>query len=155
MIPPERPTFTATLLPQRSLSRKGFIALMLALAFASAVSGILFLIVGAWPVTGFLGLDVLLVYLAFRLNYRAARLSETVDLREGQLTVTRRYPSGRREEWLFNPYWVRFSVERHADVAPKLILTSHGRSVILGDFLSADAKNAFAASFSKALNAHR
>ncbi len=80
---PEEPPlhqFSATLLPHRSLSRKGFVALMVTVAGASSTTGLAFAFRGAWPVAVFCGLAVVLVYLAFRLNYRAARLSERVVL---------------------------------------------------------------------------
>src|SRR5271165_3086223 len=106
--PPPGSPFTALLLPHRSLSRKGFIALMTAISTVSFVSGVLFIALGAWPITGFFGLDVLLCYLAFRWNYQSARLSERIDLEESELRLTRVHPSGKAESWSFNPYWVRF-----------------------------------------------
>ena len=66
-------TFRVVLTPHRSLGPKGFLALMLAFGAISFATGIVFYIAGAWPVVGFLGLDVLLVYVAFRLNYRSGR----------------------------------------------------------------------------------
>jgi uncharacterized membrane protein len=72
--------FHAVLTPYRSLRPAGFLVLMVALGAVSFVAGILFLVAGAWPVLGFFGLDVLLVYVAFRLNYRSGRLYETVNL---------------------------------------------------------------------------
>ena len=66
--------FSALLTPHRSLGPTGFLILMACLGGLSFVSGIIFVSIGAWPVFGFFGLDVLLVYLAFRANYRSARL---------------------------------------------------------------------------------
>ncbi|MGA8397610.1 MAG: DUF2244 domain-containing protein, partial [Pseudolabrys sp.] len=70
--------FSATLTPHRSLNRVGFLILMLLFGSVSFITGILFLVVGAWPVLGFFGLDVLLLYWAFRLNYRHAKAYEQV-----------------------------------------------------------------------------
>ena len=64
--------FSAVITPHRSLGGPGFWLLMAAVAGLSFVAGIVFLLLGAWPVFGFLGLDVLLVFWAFRANYRAA-----------------------------------------------------------------------------------
>ncbi len=147
----QRPRFTATLLPHRSLSRKGFIILMLCIAGVSVFSGIVFVAMGAWPVTGFFGLDAALFYLAFRLNYRAARLSEKVDLAEEELRVTRVHPSGKMESWSFNPYWVRFELSRRDYAAGELSLTSHGRKLVFGAFLSDGEKARFAAALKLAL----
>lgn len=144
--------FSATLLPHRSLSRKGFMAMMLAIGAVSFVSGLAFMVMGAWPVTGFFGLDVLLLYAAFRMNYRAGRLSEKVDLAERELLVTRLHPSGRSESWRFNPYWVQFKYTQREVGADELSLSSHGKKLIFGAFLSDGEKESFAASLSAALD---
>ena len=74
-----------------------------AISVVSFGTGLMFYLMGAWPVMGFLGLDVLLVYVAFKLNFRALRLYETVDLNGEALTVTRVAPSGKAQSWNFNP----------------------------------------------------
>ncbi len=145
------PRFTATLLPHRSLSRKGFIALMLTIAAVSFLSGIVFVAMGAWPVTGFFGLDVLLCYAAFRWSYRAGRLCEKIELSEQELRVTRLHPSGKAESWNFNPYWVRFEHRPFDNAADELSLTSHGRKLVFGAFLSDDEKASLAAALGAAL----
>ena len=68
--------FVARLTPHRSLSRAGFVLVMAVLGAISFAAGMVFLLIGAWPVFGFFGLDVLLVYCAFRANYRAAAPGE-------------------------------------------------------------------------------
>jgi uncharacterized membrane protein len=152
---PSPPRFSATLLPHRSLSRKGFVALMAAVGFVSFVGGVAFVVMGAWPVTGFFGLDALLVYAAFRLNYRAARLSETIELREGELLLTRIYPSGKSDSWSFNPYWVRLGHRRAENAASELSLSSHGRTLVFANFLSDGEKENLAAALGAALLQHR
>jgi uncharacterized membrane protein len=143
--------FTATLLPHRSLSRKGFLSLMIAIGGVSLIGGALFVAMGAWPVTGFFGLDAVLCYAAFRWNYKAARLAEKIDLAESELRVTRLHPSGKSESWSFNPYWVRFELQRRDNAADELSLTSHGRKLIFGAFLSDCEKASFAAELNAAL----
>src|ERR1700732_651676 len=81
--------FRAILHPHRSLGPTGFLVLMLAIGGVSFVTGMVFLLMGAWPVFGFFGLDVALVYLAFRLNYRTARQSETIRLADDVFSVER------------------------------------------------------------------
>ena len=73
---PEPTIFSAILTPHRSLSATGFLLFMLVLGGISFAMGIMFLLLGAWPVFGFLGLDVLLVYWAFRSSYRSAKAYE-------------------------------------------------------------------------------
>ncbi len=86
--------FSAVLTPHRSLGPKGFMVLMAAVCLVSFGTGLFFYLLGAWPVIGFMGLDVALIYAAFKLNFRALRLYETVDLTQDALTVTRVAPSG-------------------------------------------------------------
>ncbi len=77
---PVEPTlFSAIVTPHRSLGTLGFVVVMVAVGLVSFAAGLAFLLMGAWPVFGFFGLDVLLVYLAFRANYRAAAAYEEVD----------------------------------------------------------------------------
>jgi uncharacterized membrane protein len=148
---PPLPQFSATLLPHRSLSRKGFVALMVTIAGMNSAMGTAFALRGAWPVAGFCGLAVVLLYLAFRLNYRAARMSESIILAGPELRVTRLHPSGRTESWSFNPYWVRFQHMRRDYAADELSLASHGRKLVFGAFLSDEEKNSLATALTAAL----
>jgi uncharacterized membrane protein len=144
----EKPIFTAELTPYRSLSRTGFVALMAFLTIVSFTAGIVFLRMGAWPVFGFFGLDILVIYWAFRVNYARARASETLVLTPHELRLRRVSHRGHVMEWTFNPYWVRLDVEEHEEFGiERLYLSSHGRSVAVGSFLGPDEK----ASFAKAL----
>jgi len=144
----EQPIFTAELTPHRSLGRSGFLTLMLFLIIASFIAGIAFLRMGAWPVFGFFSLDVLLIYWAFRVNYARARASEQLVLTPHELRLRRVSHRGHVMEWTFNPQWVRLDQEEHEEFGiERLYLTSHGRSVAVGNFLGPNEK----ASFAKAL----
>lgn len=147
--------FSAILLPHRSLSRKGFIILMAFVSIVSFIAGVAFMMMGAWPVTGLFGLDVVLIYLAFHLNYRAGRMFEKVELNGNQLTVTRVHPSGDAQSWSFNPYWVRIELEEHETRADVLSLRQHAERLVFGSFLTDDEKKAFASSLHAALIAQR
>ena len=125
------------------------------LGLVSFTAGITFLLMGAWPVFGFFGLDVLLVYIAFKLNYRDGRLHETVDLDSHQLTVTRYHPSGRTETFGFNPYWVRVSVSEAVDGRTSLSLTSHGKLFQFGSFLTDDERKELGGVLGRALQKAR
>src|ERR1700676_825559 len=70
--------FSALLTPHRSLNRTGFLVLMGFLSVVSFITGLAFLLMGAWPVFGFFGLDVLIVYWAFRINFRRAKATEDI-----------------------------------------------------------------------------
>jgi uncharacterized membrane protein len=137
-------SFRAVLHPHRSLGPKGFLILMLALGGVSFVTGLVFLSIGAWPVMGFFGLDVLLVFLAFKLNYRAARAYELVELTPAALRLTQVAPSGRSKEFEFNPYWVRVRFVEHPDGSNNLRLASHGRELEFARLLNDDERRDFA-----------
>jgi uncharacterized membrane protein len=148
-------TFRAVLRPSRSLGPRGFFVLIGCLATISLVTGVLFLVAGAWPVLGFFGLDVLLVYLAFKLNYRDGRLVETIEIAGPRLALVRVHPSGRREEFEFNPYWTRVQLEEELDGRTRLHLGSHGQRVGFGAFLSDDERRAVAWQLTAALRSAR
>jgi uncharacterized membrane protein len=123
--------------PHRSLPPSGFLALMLVLAGVSFVSGIVFIRMGAWPVCGFFGVDVMLVYFAFRLNYRSGRMCEVLRLAGDDLTVERISVRGERRLWRIQAFWLRVQLIETSEDANRLVLTSHGRSLAIGGFLTA------------------
>lgn len=127
--------------------------LMGAICCVSFGTGLLFYMLGAWPVIGFMGLDVLLIYIAFKLNFRALRLYETVDLTPDALTVTRVQPSGKEQIWTFNPYWVRLRLEPRVGQTSELSLSSHGNRLVFASFLTDTEREDFAAALRGALSA--
>jgi uncharacterized membrane protein len=145
--------FRALLTPHRSLSPAGFIILMSVVCLVSFGTGLLFYLIGAWPVIAFMGLDVLLIYVAFKLNYRAGRLYEMVDLQEGALIVTRVQPSGKEQSWRFNPYWVQLRLEPRIGRSSELSLVSHGIRLSFANFLSDHEREDFAEALGSALAA--
>jgi uncharacterized membrane protein len=152
-LPPAR--LDVVLYPNRSLGTTGFAVLMTAIVLVSVAVGAGFMMVGAWPVTGFLGLDVLLVYLAFRWNDRQARRAEFVRLDGDGLSVRRLEPDGRSQCWRFEPYWVRVSLEQVGRHDRRLVLRSHGRQVVIGAFLTQDERQELAHALEAALREHR
>ena len=130
--PADPKIFSAVITPHRSLSPRGFLILMLCLGAVSFVSGVVFVSMGAWPVCGFFGLDVLLVYVAFRANFRAARAYEEVTVTASELTVRKVSQRGNVREWTLNPLWVRTRAHRprgvrHRTTVPGLTRTAAGR----------------------------
>jgi uncharacterized membrane protein len=150
--PADEPFFRALLTPHRSLGRIGFLLVMGAVLLGSLVTGTLFLANGAWPVFGFCGLEVLALYVAFRLNYRAARAREEVALSRVALDIRKTAPSGRTEEHRFNPFWARFSVRRHDEIGiTGMQVEAQDERVPIGSFLNPDDRESFATAFSRAL----
>jgi uncharacterized membrane protein len=143
--------FERVLLPYRSLPPRGFNILMLILAGISIAVGTLFVSLGAWPVCGFFGLDVGLVYLAFRLSYRSARQRETLRLADDQLTVERVGIRGERRLWRFQAFWVRVIFEERPDESNRLALVSHGQTLPIGTFLPPPVRREVATTLRDAL----
>ncbi len=144
--------FSAVIQPHRSLGSKGFRILMLALGLISLMSGTVFLIAGAWPVFGFFGLDVLLVYWAFRASYRSARAYEQVTVTPSELTVRKVSHRGRVGTWTFNPLWVRLDREQHEEFGLLgLFLVSRSLRLAIASFLAPREKESFALALSNAL----
>jgi uncharacterized membrane protein len=142
--------FSARLTPHRSLNRIGFLVLMTFITAVSFVAGTVFWIMGAWPVFGFFGLDVLVIYWAFRVNFRRAAATEDITVTATELRVRRVSHRGHVVEWVLNPLWVQFEQKSHAEFGiERLYLVSRGRRVSIGNFLGPDEK----ASFAKALRA--
>ncbi|HEX4411812.1 MAG TPA: DUF2244 domain-containing protein [Xanthobacteraceae bacterium] len=144
--------FSAVITPYRSLGPTGFLIVMLAVGGVSFVTGIAFMMRGAWPVFGFFGLDVLVLYLAFRANYRSARAYEVVTVTAGELTVRQVSHRGAVREWTLNPLWVRLEKIAHEEFGiERLFLVSQGRRVPVAGFLSPKEKASFAAALGNAL----
>jgi uncharacterized membrane protein len=146
--PNEMELFLARLRPHRSLGRTGFLVLMAFVSVVSFAAGVAFLMMGAWPVVGFFGLDVLAIYVAFRIYFRRAKACEEIRVTPSELRVRRISHRGHVVEFSFNPLWVQLDRETHAEFGiERLYLVSKGRRIAIGSFLGAEEK----ASFSNAL----
>ena len=148
--------FSALLTPHRSLNRTGFLVLMGFLSVISFAAGVAFLLMGAWPVFGFFGLDVLLVYWAFRVNFRRAKATEEISVTPSELRVRRVSHRGHVAEWVLNPLWVQLDQKIHAEFGiEELYLVSKGRRVAIASFLGPDEKASFVKALTAALQAAR
>ncbi len=144
--------FSAVITPHRSLGSTGFLILILGIGGVSFASGMVFLLLGAWPVFGFLGLDVALIYVAFRANFRAARAYEEVTVTASELTVRKVNQRGGVREWTLNPIWVQLDRIVHEEFGiERLFLVSRGRRLPIAAFLGPDEKASFARALSNAL----
>lgn len=136
--------FDLILRPHRSLSPAGFWLIMAILAVWSFVGGIVFWLVGAWPVIGFVGLDFLLVWWAFKASYGDARTRERLRHSAGILTVERMDKRGAVETDSLPTHWIRVALEPAAPGVKQLVVTSHGRSLVIGAFLPPDERTVLA-----------
>jgi uncharacterized membrane protein len=143
--------FDAILTPHRSLGRPGFAILMAVVAAVNIGLGISFTLRGAWPIFGFCGLDVLLFYIMFQLNYRSAHMFERIRLLPDELIVERHDRRGHKQSWSFQPYWLRIAMDDPPDHGSQLVLSSHGRSLAVGSFLTAAERFDLAQALRRAL----
>jgi uncharacterized membrane protein len=151
---PQPELFSALLTPHRSLSRTGFLVLMGFVCAVSFAAGLVFLLMGAWPVFGFFCLDVLVIWWAFRINFRDAKATEEISVTHFDLRVRRVSHRGHVVEWVLNPLWVQLDQKTHAEFGiEKLYLVSRGRRVSVASFLGPDEKASFAKALTAALQA--
>jgi uncharacterized membrane protein len=144
-----KPDWSVTLTPHRALTREGFVALMLIIVLMNVAGGLLFLVAGAWPVSGFMGLDVLLLWWAFRRNFAAAKRAERIHVAGDTVTLQRRSPKGQEETLQFNRRWLRVELEfdEARELVGRLLLSYRGVLTEIGSFLGAEERQ----SLSKAL----
>lgn len=142
----------AELRPNRSLSANGFKIVMLSMAGMSFFTGLGFLSIGAWPVVGFFGLDVLLIYLAFKINFKSGeRERETIHVTAGEIAISRTCYRGQTGWWHVSPTFARVEVEQLNDYEATVRLTAGGTSVPLATCLSPPERLAFADALKAAL----
>lgn len=148
----DRPIFSALLTPYRSLGRTGFRLLMSALILCWLFVCILFWSIGAWPIVGFFGLDVLAIYLAFRWNYRSANAREEISVSRSALHIRKYEPSGKMIAHEFHPFWSRFRIARKPEFGiTSMHVESREKRVPIGGFLNPDDRESFATAFRDAL----
>ena len=146
----------AELRPNRSLSANGFKIVMLSMAVMSFVTGVGFLSIGAWPVVGFFGLDVLLIYLAFKVNFKSGeRERETIRVTADDIAISRTCYRGQTGWWHVSPTFARVQVEHLNDYEAIVRLSAGGTSVPLATCLSPPERLAFAEALNLALDRAR
>ena len=129
--------FATSLVPYRSLSPSGFKWLIRVAIGANLAIGLPMLVFGAWPVLGFMGLDILLLWLLFKRSYLDARRSETLVLPDNDLIVERVAPDGEREQVRLDAYWLRVDWDEENE---RLVVSSRGNRVVIGRFLAPAAR---------------
>jgi len=149
----DKPFFDAVIHPYRSLGPQGFRVLFLAVVAINVIGAMVTVAIGAWPVVGFLGLDVLAVYLAFRVSYAQTRAFERVTIDADALVVERVDQKGARRAWRFPAYWVSVWYEGDEELGVSTVmLRSHGRALEIGGFLSPFERKDFADALRAALH---
>lgn len=147
----ERLLLDTVLVPHRSLNERGLTGVMIAVSVVSFGAGLAFYLMGAWPVVGFLGLDVLLIYIGLRINLNRARAREALRLTDRVLTIDRVSPEGAVRRTELQPYWLRVDLADPVEHDSKVWLSSHGRSVSVGNFLAPSQRASLATALRDAL----
>ena len=146
-------TWQATLTPHRSLSRQGFITVMILIAAVNFVVGIAFFAIGAWPIAGFAGLDVLIMWLAFRANFADARRAERISITQHQVTFERMDRHGTVETENLVRRWTRVQLEEDGErelIGPLHLISGRTR-ISVGSFLSGEERKSLATALKSAL----
>ena len=136
--------FSAVLRPHRSAGPSAVRLLVVLVAAVWAAVGIVFVIAGAWPVAPFFGVEVFLLWLALRLNDRAGRAYESINLTENALTVRRVDHWGKMADYSFPPHWLQVNLGEPVTRRTPLELRSHGRSLVIGSFLLPEERSTLA-----------
>jgi uncharacterized membrane protein len=148
----DREIFAARLSPHRSLSRRGLRWLVGLFAATSAAVSLPFFLMGAWPVVGFFGLDVALLWWALRVSNDEARSYEEFRLTALELRLAQVSARGRRAEWRFNPFWTRLERQDDEDFGVlHLALAHRGERIEIARCLGPMEKADFAGALSRGL----
>ena len=145
--------FSAALRPHRSLSPHGFALLMTAVGGVFFLFGIFFIALGAWPVFGFLGLDVLIVYLAFRRSFADAEVREIVEVTGHEVVLYNARPTKPVTECRFPRPWVRVHLDEdhERELIGSLALVYAGRRTEFASFLAPEERKSLAAALKAAV----
>ncbi|MEE2526648.1 DUF2244 domain-containing protein [Hyphobacterium sp. HN65] len=134
---PEEPLFMdAVLAPNRSLPNPGFIVLMAVLCGVSFAAGLAYWRMGAWPIPFFFGLDVALVWMAFKVSYRDGRRREIIRIARDRILVHRQHPNGAVRHYVLPTAWTKVRVHEAGKHDAAIELSASGKRLIVGSFLS-------------------
>lgn len=147
------PVFAATIRPHRSLGRSGFRIMMTICGLIACAAALRFVALGFWPVSGFVLIDLVALYVAFRVSYRRGCSFEEVVLTPIQLMFRRVTHRGESREWRLNPLWTRLHRESDEDYGlQRLALVSRGERITIARELSPAEREHFADEFGRALS---
>ena len=137
----ETPVFEVRLTPHRSLTPKGFAIISWIILMVGFVHGILFLVIGAWPVVGFAGLEWLLFWWLLRRHFKGDDRAECLRLFQDRLRLEQSDSKGRVSLVELQPYWLQVVLEQGPADSNALFLSSHGSRHEIGRFLSAEERS--------------
>ena len=147
--------FEAAIAPHRSLSRRGTKIVIGFFCTMSVVTGVRFWLIGAWPVAGFIGIELGLAAFLLWLHQRSGRQMEWLLLSSNQMRVVRRDPDGKRRQTQLPTGWLRVELEERPGRVPGLLLCAPGRRVEVARALGDEAKRDLAQALADAVHAAR
>ena len=147
--------FEAAIAPHRSLSRRGTKIVIGFFCTMSMVTGVRFWLIGAWPVAGFIGIELGLAAFLLWLHQRSGRQMEWLLLSSNQMRVVRRDPDGKRRQTQLPTGWLRVELEERPGRVPGLLLCAPGRRVEVARALGDEAKRDLAQALADAVHAAR
>jgi uncharacterized membrane protein len=103
--------------------------------------GLVFSLLGAWPVFGFMGIELGLLYFAFRCNQKDSRAYERLSLNNNSLVVERHNPWRGYESWTFQPQWLQVKLDHLNEHEANLTLNSKGKHLAFGIYLTSNEKS--------------
>jgi uncharacterized membrane protein len=128
--------FSVTARPNPVAGRPGLRISMGILVPCCAVAGSYFYSVGAWPITLFMGLNVVALWAAFQYVERHADDFERLTLADDRLILDTHNPDG-DQHLEFNGFWVQIDLRaRSIGSGSTLWLRSQGREVAFGRLMS-------------------
>ena len=145
----------AVITPNRSLSPRGLKVLLGIFAAYNIVLGGFLLVIGAFPVPIFLGLDFAAVALAFHVSNRRARKAERVQVSAQDVRVVRQQQGRPLTVWSSPTAFTRVAVEAAEEDAPRVRLSLSGRSLTVAQALSPDERTDFARALERAIHEAR
>lgn len=148
----EKPVFDATITPHRSLGQDGFRIVMTLVCLTSVAASIPFIVLGAWPVAGFFGLDIIALFIAFKVNFNAARAFERIVVTPLEVLLRKVSHHGGEKIWRSNPAWTKLEREDDEDYGLlELTLVSRGQRTVVASALSPQEREGFALALGSAL----
>lgn len=149
---PSEPIYMdAVLTPNRSLSERGFLIAMSAIGAVFFFTGLMFWSIGALPVLGFFGLDILAIWLAFRLSFRRQKEETRVTVTARRILLSHRDARGREKLAEVPSAFARVELNEPTGPADWLRI-EHGRTAwVIGRFLTPDERKSFAGALRRAL----
>ena len=134
--------------PNNSLSPKGFVLLMIFITIPCIFIGVMFLYMGAWPVLGFMGLEIALIFIFFKILFHKNSFYEHIILDKNKFNISYNHNKKTINTIVLEPTWLQVKIN-HTNKS--LAITTHGKTIELGKCLALEEKIKLAEAIRKGL----